>query len=97
MNRGAALALLLAGCTASEGPPAHPLVGTWEGAKVLTLHVTEYSFGSERGHWSADRSSFKYANSDMPINKQERCQFSLTGRVLALTDCRIAGRFTRVQ
>jgi hypothetical protein len=64
---------------------------------VLTLHVTEYSFGSERGHWSADRSSFKYANSDMPINKQERCQFSLTGRVLALTDCRIAGRFTRVQ
>ena len=97
MHRGAALALLLAGCTASGGPPAHPLVGSWRGAQVLTLNVTEYSYGSEHGHWSADRSSFKFAKSGMPIDKQERCTFSLDGRVLALTDCRIAGRFTRMQ
>ena len=94
----AAIALALAGCTASEGPPAHPLVGTWEGPKVLTLSVTEYTYGgSERGAWTADRSTFKYAKSDMALNKQERCVFSLIGRDLSLTDCRIAGRFTRVQ
>lgn len=98
MKQVAVLALVLAGCTASEGPPAHPLVGNWEGTKSLTLGVTDYTYGgTEYGAWTADRSSFKYAKSNLPSNKQERCVFSLAGRELSLTDCRIAGRFTRVQ
>lgn len=98
MKRIAALALVLAGCTASGGPPAHPLVGNWEGPKQLSLGVTEYTYGgTERGAWTADRVAFKYAKSDVPPAKQERCTFVLVGRDLSLTDCRIAGRFTRIQ
>jgi hypothetical protein len=98
MKRVVALALVLAGCTVSEGPPAHPLVGTWQGPKQLTLGITEYDYGGiERGSWTADRVNFKYAKSDLPGSKQERCTFVLIGRELSLTDCRIAGRFTRIQ
>lgn len=95
-----ALVIVLGGCATSEGPPAHPLVGTWRGNQTLTLTVAEYSYGSERGHWSADRSSFRYVTADdTPAmgRTYERCSFSIIGRALILTECRMAGRFTRMQ
>jgi hypothetical protein len=96
---GLAVILLLGGCAASEGPPVHPLAGTWQGDKVLTLTLTEYSYGSEKGSWTADRSVFRYKTADGTrgnAQASERCNFSLAGRVLTLSNCRIAGRFTRM-
>jgi len=94
MNRSLAIALLLAGCTTSEGAPEHPLVGTWQGGKTLKLSTAEYSYGSETGHWTAGRSDFRYKKS---AGSQERCNYSLAGRALVLSDCRLAGNYTRMQ
>ncbi len=91
-----ALTLLLAGCAASGNPPDHPLVGTWQGEKPLTLKTTEYQFGSETGFWSAGRNDFRYKKgADTPSGTPERCDFSLAGRVLVMSGCRLAGRYTR--
>ena len=92
MNRCLALTLLLAGCAAAGNPPDHPLVGTWQGEKPLTLKTTDYQYGSETGYWSAGRNEFRYKRT---AGAQERCDFSLTGRVLVMTGCRLAGRYTR--
>jgi hypothetical protein len=89
-----ALTLVLAGCTASGGPPDHPLVGSWQGEKALTLGNTDYRFGSETGYWSATRSEFRYKQES---GAQERCDFSLNGRTLVMSSCRLAGRYTRMQ
>jgi len=94
MPRKLALALLLAGCTTSDGPPEHPLVGTWQGGKTLELTTTEYSYGSETGHWTAGRSDFRYQKA---AGAQERCNYSLTGKALALSECRLAGHYTRTR
>jgi hypothetical protein len=99
MKRCLALTLLLAGCAAPSGPPDHPLVGTWHGEKPLTLKTTEYQFGSETGFWSAGSNDFRYkkAAAAGPLTNaaSERCDFSLTGRVLVMSGCRLAGRYTR--
>src|SRR5262245_52331261 len=96
MKRCLALTLLLAGCAAAGNPPDHPLVGTWQGEKPLTLKTTEYEFGSETGFWSAGRNDFRYKKTTAATNgAQERCDFSLTGRVLVMSGCRLAGRYTR--
>jgi hypothetical protein len=113
MKRSLALTLLLAGCAAPGpgNPPDHPLVGTWQGEKPLTLKTTEYQFGSETGFWSAGRNDFRFKKSDSggggasggvsavwagtSGGTQERCDFSLTGRVLVMSGCRLAGRYTR--
>lgn len=92
MLRRLALALLLAGCTSPQAPPDHPLMGTWQGTRTLTLSTTEYHFGSETGHWTAGRSDFRYRKA---AGAQERCSYSLTGRILVLSDCRLAGRYAR--
>jgi hypothetical protein len=92
MNRCLALTLLLAGCVAAGNPPDHPLVGTWQGEKPLTLKTTDYQYGAETGYWSAGRNEFRYKRM---AGSQERCDFSLTGRVLVMTGCRLAGRYTR--
>src|SRR5262245_12147836 len=98
MHRCLALTLLLAGCTAAGNPPDHPLVGTWEGERSLTLKTTEYRFGSETGYWSAGRSDFRFKKgAATPVGSQERCDYSLTGRVLVMSGCRLAGRYTRTQ
>jgi hypothetical protein len=94
MNRSLALALLLAGCTASGGPPDHPLVGSWQGERPLTLGNTQYRLGSETGYWSATRSEFRYKRAS---GAEERCDFSLNGRTLVMSGCRLAGRYTRTQ
>ena len=102
MYKTAALLALLAGCAAPGNPPDHPLVGTWKGAKPLTLKTTEYQFGSETGFWSAGRKDFRYKKasnaSKVPwaSGTEERCDFSLTGRVLVMSGCRLAGRYTRM-
>jgi hypothetical protein len=97
MHRCLALTLLLAGCAAPGNPPDHPLVGTWRGEKPLTLKTTEYHFGSETGFWSAGTSDFRYKKAAGTLNSAtpERCDFSLTGRVLVMSGCRLAGRYTR--
>jgi hypothetical protein len=89
--------LLLAGCAAAGNPPDHPLVGAWQGEKPLTLKTTEYQFGSsETGFWSAGRNDFRYKKAVAAADgAQERCDFSLTGRVLVMSGCRLAGRYTR--
>ena len=92
MNRYLALTLMLAGCTASGMPPDHPLVGTWQGERHLTLKTTEYRYGSESGFWTAGRNDFRYKSAS---GTQEKCDFSLTGRVLVMSGCRLAGRYTR--
>ena len=94
MKRCLALTLLLAGCAAPGNPPDHPLVGTWQGDKPLTLMTTEYQYGSETGFWSAGRHDFRYKKT-APSGATERCDFSLTGRVLVMSGCRLAGRYTR--
>jgi hypothetical protein len=66
---------------------------------MLELATTEYRFGDEQGHWTADARSLRYAaQSISPTAKrvQERCDFSLVGRALTLTNCRLAGRYHRV-
>jgi hypothetical protein len=96
MQRCLALTLLLAGCASAGNPPDHPLVGSWRGEKPLTLKTTEYQFGSETGFWSAGRTDFRYKKGASTSSaNQERCDFSLTGRVLTMSDCRLAGRYTR--
>ena len=93
MRRSLALVLLLAGCTTPDGQPDHPLVGTWHGSKTLDLATTEYSYGSETGYWTAGRRDFRYKKA---AGAQERCTYSLTGKVLVLSDCRLAGQYTRM-
>lgn len=88
-----ALALLCAGCTSSMGPPAHPIAGTtWEGQRTLILTTTEYTFGAETGHWTADSKEFRFKQG---AGKQERCNLSVTGKIMVLSDCRLAGRYSR--
>jgi hypothetical protein len=87
------LMLTLAGCMAAGGPPDHPLVGTWQGPKALKLMTSDYQYGSETGFWSADRREFRYKK---VAGTQERCDFSLTGRELVMSGCRLAGRYTRM-
>ncbi len=96
MHRCLAVTLLLAGCAAPASPPDHPLVGTWQGDKSLTLKTTEYQYGSETGFWSAGRTDFRYKKANPP-DTQERCDFSLTGRVLVMSGCRLSGRYTRTR
>jgi outer membrane biogenesis lipoprotein LolB len=94
MPRCLALTLLLAGCTTAGNPPDHPLVGTWQGEKTLTLKTTNYQFGAETGFWTAGSNDFRYKKEG---GGQERCDFSLTGRALVMSGCRLAGHYTRVQ
>jgi hypothetical protein len=94
MKRSLALTLMLmlAGCVATGNPPDHPLVGTWQGEKSLTLRTTEYRYGVETGYWTAGSNELRYKTAS---GKQERCNYSLTGRVLVMSGCRLAGRYTR--
>jgi hypothetical protein len=85
--------LMLAGCTATGGPPNHPLVGTWQGEPSLTLKNTEYQYGMETGYWTAGRNEIRYKTA---AGQQGRCDYALTGRVLVVSDCRLAGRYTRL-
>jgi hypothetical protein len=85
--------LMLAGCTAAGVPPDHPLVGTWRGEKALTLKTTEYQHGTETGYWTAGRNEIRYKTAS---GKQARCDYSLTGRVLVVSGCPLAGRYARV-
>ncbi|HEX5959350.1 MAG TPA: hypothetical protein VFY92_11950 [Hyphomicrobiaceae bacterium] len=93
MTRCLAIALLLAGCAAADSLPDHPLVGSWQGTTSLTLKTTEYQYGMETGYWSAGRKDFRYKTAG---GRQERCAYSLAGRVLVMTGCRLAGRYTRL-
>lgn len=93
MHRCLMLTLLLAGCTASSGTPNHPLVGTWQGEKTLTLKTTDYRYGTETGFWTAGHSDFRYKTAS---GTQETCSFSLTGRTLVMSGCRLAGSYTRI-
>ena len=93
MIRILAATLMLAGCTGAGNPPDHPLVGTWQGERPLTLMNTEYQHGTETGFWTAGRKDLRYKTAS---GKQARCDYSLTGRVLVVRDCGLAGRYTRV-
>jgi hypothetical protein len=90
-----ALALLLAGCTTPYGAPNHLLVGNWQSTKTLTLTTTEYALGPERGRWTAGDNDFRYKKAG---GAQEQCSYTLhmSGKVLFLSDCRLAGRYTRM-
>jgi hypothetical protein len=94
MTRMLAIALFLASCTTAEGPPQHPLVGTRHGNQTLNLAATEYVHGTETGSWTAGRSDFRYKKAG---GVAERCNFSLTGRTLVLSDCRLAGEYIRAR
>ena len=88
------LAFALPGCVASNVPP-HPLAGNWHGDKVLSLGVSEYWIGDERGHWSADKRALRFVRDD-GAKVEDRCQFTLTGRTMVLSHCRLAGRYVRI-
>ncbi len=92
MIRMLAATLLLAGCSAAGSPPDHPLVGTWKGERSLVLMTTEYQLGAETGYWTAGRTEIR---SKTESGKQARCDYSLTGRVLIISGCGLAGRYTR--
>lgn len=94
MIRILAATLVLGGCAAASGPPNHPLMGAWQGETSLTLKNTEYQYGMETGYWTAGRDEIRYKTS---AGKQERCAYSLTGRALVVSGCRLAGRYTRIR
>jgi hypothetical protein len=93
MKRILAATLMLGGCAAASGLPDHPLVGNWQGEKSLILKNTEYQHGMETGYWTAGRDEIRYKTSS---GQKERCDYSLTGRVLVVSSCRLAGRYTRM-
>ena len=88
----------LSGCVAG-GPPDHPLTATWQGEKTLELSPAGYRFGEEFGSWSVDKQILRFVRNDpggQPVRRgEERCNYSLNGRVLMVSDCRLAGRYTR--
>lgn len=90
--------VMVSGCMAG-GPPDHPLTATWKGAKALELTAAGYRFGDEFGSWSVDKQTLRLLMSDPagPTARkgEERCNYSLNGRVLTLSDCRFAGRYVR--
>jgi hypothetical protein len=89
--------IVASGCVAG-GPPDHPLTATWQGAKTLELSAAGYRFGDEYGAWSVDKQTLRIVrNPDgEPVRKaEERCTYSLNGRVLMVSDCRFAGRYVR--
>ena len=93
MKTPLSLALLLAGCTTSTGPPPHPIAdASWIGHKTLVLSTTEYAYELEAGSWTADSKEFRYKRQGGP---QERCNMSIAGRTMVLAGCRLAGRYTR--
>ena len=93
MTRILTAMLMLAGCAPAGGPPDHPLVGTWQGEKSLTLKTTEYQYGMETGYWTGGSREIRYKTAS---GKQQRCDYSLTGRQLVVTGCGFAGKYTRV-
>jgi hypothetical protein len=97
MYRSLILTLTLAGCSTPMGPPPHPIAGsTWQGQKTLTLTTTEYTYDAETGHWTAGSKEFRYKGVEGKEWPQERCNLSYTGRLMVLSDCRLAGRYTRM-
>ena len=89
--------IMVSGCVAG-GPPDHPLTATWQGAKTLDLSAAGYRFGDEFGFWSVDKQTLRFVrDSDgQPAPKgEERCNYSLNGRILVVSDCRFAGRYVR--
>jgi hypothetical protein len=92
------ISMMVSGCVAG-GPPDHPLTATWHGAKTLELSAAGYRFGDEFGSWSVDKQTLRLIKGD-PVGQpaaagEERCNYSLNGRVLFVTDCRLAGRYLR--
>jgi hypothetical protein len=90
--------IMLSGCMAG-GPPDHPLTATWKGAKTLELSAVGYRYGDEFGSWSVDKRTLRLVRNDpggQPAAKgEERCNYSLHGRILIVSDCRLAGRYER--
>jgi hypothetical protein len=89
--------IMVSGCVA-RGPPHHPLTATWQGVKTLDLSAAGYRFGDEFGFWSVDKQTLRLVrDSDgQPARKgEERCNYSLNGRILMVSDCRFAGRYVR--
>ena len=90
--------IALSGCVAG-GPPDHPLTATWQGAKTLELSAAGYRFGEEFGSWSVDKQTLRLVSKDpggqLARKGEERCNYSLNGRVLTVSDCRLAGRYVR--
>jgi hypothetical protein len=89
--------IMLSGCVA-RGPPDHPLTATRQGAKTLELSAAGYRFGDEFGFWSVDKQTLRLVKDpgEQPARKaEERCNYSLNGRVLLVSDCRFAGRYVR--
>ena len=94
MIRILAAMLMLAGCSAASSLPDHPLVGVWEGKTALTLKTAEYQHGPDSGQWTAGSAELRYKTA---TGQKGRCDYVLTGRVLVISDCRLAGRYTRAQ
>jgi hypothetical protein len=89
--------IMVSGCVAG-GPPDHPLTATWQGTKTLELSAVGYRSGDEFGSWSVDKQTIRIVRdpSGQPTEKaEERCNYSLNGRVLIVSDCRLAGRYVR--
>jgi hypothetical protein len=89
--------VVASGCVAG-GPPDHPLTATWQGVKTLELSAAGYRFGDEFGAWSVEKQTLRMVrNPDgEPVRKgEERCTYSMNGRVLMVSDCRFAGRYVR--
>lgn len=91
--------IMVSGCMAG-GPPDHPLTATWRGTNTLELTAAGYRFADEFGYWSVEKQTLRIVRSDPsgnPAQKgEERCNYSLNGRILVVSDCRLAGRYVRV-
>jgi len=91
------IVIMLSGCVAGS-PPDHPLTATWQGAKTLELSAARYRFGDEFGAWSVEKQTLRLVKDTggAPARKvEERCNYSLNGRILTVSDCRFAGRYVR--
>jgi hypothetical protein len=89
--------IMLSGCMAG-GPPDHPLTATWRGTHTLELTAAGYRFGDELGSWSVEKHTLRIVRNESgqaAQKKEERCNYSLNGRVLTVSDCRLAGRYMR--
>jgi hypothetical protein len=66
--------------------------------KTLELSEAGYRFGDEFGVWSVEKQTLRLVRDPggEPARKtEERCTYSLNGRVLMVSDCRFAGRYVR--
>ena len=80
-------------------PAGSPADGDLARVDDAGVSAAGYRFGEEFGSWSVNKHTLRIVSKDaggQPARKgEERCNYSLNGRVLSLSGCRLAGRYVR--